>query len=134
MVCRHQCIRLDRRWPIAFVLAQHTQEAPDDGLVVSGSEVGAVPIDEAQIVHKGKLGPGQMIAVDTATGRLFTNDELKEWLAAQAPYAAWVKQHLKNLELKIEHTEGPAASAANGGQQGRNSQFSILNSQFPTLK
>ena len=102
----------------------------DDGLVVSGSEVGAVPIDEARIVHKGKLGPGQIIAVDTAAGRLFTNDELKEWLAAQAPYGAWVKQHLKNLEVKIENAESSAASAASNERLGPPSQFSILNSQL----
>ncbi|RRR66568.1 MAG: glutamate synthase large subunit [Candidatus Viridilinea halotolerans] len=70
----------------------------DDGLVISGSEVGAVQLDEARIVHKGKLGPGQMIAVDTATGRFFTNDEVKEYLATLQPYMQWVGQHLQSLE------------------------------------
>jgi glutamate synthase (ferredoxin) len=69
----------------------------DDGLVISGSEVGAVPVDEARIVHKGKLGPGQMIAVDTVAKRLFIDEEIKEALAAQQPYEAWLKQHLKSL-------------------------------------
>ena len=70
----------------------------DDGLVVSGSEVGAVTIEEARIVHKGKLGPGQMIAVDTATGRFFTDEDVKEYLAAQRPYEAWVGQHLVRMK------------------------------------
>ncbi len=70
----------------------------DDGLVISGSEVGAVTVEEARIVHKGKLGPGQMIAVDTATGRFFTDEDVKEYLAAQHPYEAWVGQHLQKMK------------------------------------
>jgi len=69
----------------------------DDGLVVSGSEAGAITIDESRIVHKGKLGPGQMIAVDTCAGRLFTDEEVKEQLAARQPYEAWLTQHLQAL-------------------------------------
>ncbi|MBP1465296.1 glutamate synthase large subunit [Candidatus Chloroploca sp. M-50] len=74
----------------------------DDGLVISGSEVGAVAIDEARVVHKGKLGPGQMIAVDTATGRFFTDEEVKEYLAQQQPYEAWVGQHLRRMAQVAE--------------------------------
>ena len=69
----------------------------DDGLVISGSEVGAVHFDESRIVHKGKLGPGQMIAVDTASGRIYTDEEIKESLASQQSYELWLGQHLKQI-------------------------------------
>jgi glutamate synthase (ferredoxin) len=78
----------------------------DDGLVISGSEVGAVTVDEARIVHKGKLGPGQMIAVDTAAGRLYTDEEVKEQLAARRPYEAWVGQHLQTLAALADADPG----------------------------
>jgi glutamate synthase (ferredoxin) len=77
----------------------------DDGLVISGSEVGAVAIDEARIVHKGKLGPGQMLAVDTVAGRFYTDEEVKEYLASLQPYEAWVGEHLQ----KLPHTGGQPA-------------------------
>ncbi|NTU79422.1 MAG: glutamate synthase large subunit [Chloroflexales bacterium] len=83
----------------------------NDGLVISGSEVGAVAIDESRIVHKGKLGPGQMIAVDTATGRFFTDDDVKEYLASLQPFDAWVGQHLKTLEDRGEEPEDSASLA-----------------------
>jgi glutamate synthase domain-containing protein 2/glutamate synthase domain-containing protein 1/glutamate synthase domain-containing protein 3 len=70
----------------------------DDGLVISGSEVGAVDVDEARIVHKGKLGPGQMIAVDTVAGRFYTDEDVKEYLASLQPYEAWVGQHMQRLK------------------------------------
>jgi glutamate synthase (ferredoxin) len=69
----------------------------DDGLVICGSEVGATPIDEARIVRKGKVGPGQMIAADVQTGRFEENTQIKSRLAAQQPYAEWLKQEMQVL-------------------------------------
>ncbi|NTW03647.1 MAG: glutamate synthase subunit alpha, partial [Oscillochloris sp.] len=68
-----------------------------DGLVISGSEVGAVKIDDARVVHKGKLGPGQMIAVDTVTGQIYTDEDIKASLAARQPYDLWLSQNMRNL-------------------------------------
>lgn len=70
----------------------------DDGLVVSGSEAGVVPLPEHKIVRKGRLGPGQMIAVDTKNNCFYTNDEVKKVLATRKSYGTWVEQHLKTLE------------------------------------
>ena len=41
-----------------------------DGLVVMASEAGAVHLDDERILEKGRLGPGQMIAVDTERGHM----------------------------------------------------------------
>ena len=75
----------------------------DDGLVVCGSEVGAVQIDDARVVRKGKVGPGQMIAVDLDSGSFAENHEIKSWLAAQQPYAAWLEREM--------HVLAPAGAA-----------------------
>ncbi len=69
-----------------------------DGLVVMGSEVGMIPLDEEQIVQKGRLGPGEMIAVDTARGKLLLNDAIKDEVVARQPYGEWVKEHLVHLD------------------------------------
>jgi glutamate synthase (ferredoxin) len=61
-----------------------------DGVLVAGSEAGTVAIDQAQVVEQGRLGPGQMIVVDTARGVVLRNDELKAEVAAAAPYAGWL--------------------------------------------
>ncbi len=63
-----------------------------DGLLIAGSETGMVPVDEATVVEKGALGPGQMIAVDMKEGRLFHDTELKDQLAASAQFGDWVKK------------------------------------------
>ena len=72
----------------------------DDDLVIMASEVGVVNVDPAKIVKKGRLQPGKMLLVDTSQGRIISDEEIKESLAAQAPYAQWLAEgqvELKNL-------------------------------------
>jgi glutamate synthase (NADPH/NADH) large chain len=64
----------------------------EDGLLFAGSETGMVRLDESRVVEKGRIGPGQMIAVDLAAGRLYHDHEIKSHLAGQAPFGNWVAQ------------------------------------------
>jgi glutamate synthase (ferredoxin) len=80
----------------------------EDGLVISGSEAGVVPIENYRIAHKGRLGPGQMIAVDTREGRFYTNDEVKRALASRQPYGTWLQQHLTPLPSLMADESGHA--------------------------
>ena len=63
-----------------------------DDIVVVGSEAGMVPIAEENIIEKGRLGPGTMLAVDTQEGRLLRSAEIKARYASQYPYQEWVSQ------------------------------------------
>ncbi len=62
-----------------------------DGLISAGSETGMVRVNEAEVVEKGRLGPGEMIAVDLIEGKLYHDRELKEMLARQHPFKDWDK-------------------------------------------
>ncbi|MGB5134175.1 MAG: glutamate synthase large subunit [Prochlorococcaceae cyanobacterium] len=68
-----------------------------DGYVVMGSETGVLDLEESRIVEKGRLGPGQMLAVDLERGRLLHNWEVKEEAAARHPYAAWLADKRRSL-------------------------------------
>ena len=68
-----------------------------DGFVVMGSETGVVELEESRIIEKGRLGPGQMLAVDLEQGRLLRNWEVKAEVAARHPYGDWLAQHRRNL-------------------------------------
>ncbi len=63
-----------------------------DGLLLAGSETGMVKVNEAQVVEKGRLGPGQMLAVDLAAGKLYEHGEIMDMLAAGQDFGAWVKR------------------------------------------
>ncbi|ROP29151.1 glutamate synthase (NADH) large subunit [Couchioplanes caeruleus] len=68
-----------------------------DGLVVLGSEAGVLDLDPATVVAKGRLQPGRMFLVDTASGRIVHDDEIKAELAAEKPYDEWLHAGLIDL-------------------------------------
>jgi glutamate synthase (ferredoxin) len=72
----------------------------NDGMVIVSSEAGTVDIPETDIIEKGRLGPGQTIAVDLQTHEILHNWEIKERVAKAHPYGEWIKQYRKNLEVK----------------------------------
>jgi glutamate synthase (ferredoxin) len=74
----------------------------DDGLVVAGSESGAYEADPARVMEKGKLGPGQMILADLAQGKVWHNDEIKEYYASRHPYQDWLTASLHKIDSARE--------------------------------
>ncbi|MBV8141130.1 MAG: glutamate synthase large subunit, partial [Verrucomicrobia bacterium] len=70
----------------------------DDGLVSLGSEVGCNEIDDAKVIEKGRLAPGEMIAVDTHAGKLLRDAEIKKQLSHKKPYLEWINRHLLRLQ------------------------------------
>ncbi|WP_432987282.1 glutamate synthase large subunit [Dactylosporangium sp. CA-233914] len=69
-----------------------------DGLVVLASEAGVLDLDPATIVAKGRSAPGKMLLVDTAAGRIRTDDEIKAGLASAEPYEEWLHAGLMDLD------------------------------------
>ncbi|MBC8287438.1 MAG: glutamate synthase large subunit [Nitrospinae bacterium] len=69
-----------------------------DGLVIMASEVGVLPIDEANIEYKGRLQPGKMFLVDINEGRIISDEEIKAKISTQKPYTQWVKENQVNLK------------------------------------
>ena len=82
------------RWAVAGMdrngLRPMRYSITEDGLLFAGSETGMVRIDEQRIIEKGRLGPGQMIAVDLQEGRLYHDGEIKTHLAKQKPFGEWI--------------------------------------------
>jgi glutamate synthase (ferredoxin) len=52
-----------------------------DGLIVAGSEVGIIDLDESRIAERQRLGPGEMILANPATGTVFRYREILKRLA-----------------------------------------------------
>ena len=96
---RWVCAGLDRNGlrPIRYVIT-------GDGLLIAGSEVGTVPINEANCHEKGALGPGQLIAVDLADGKLYHDEEIKNKLADAHPFGEWTTK-IKELDTKLSKVQ-----------------------------
>ena len=65
------------------------------------SEAGVWDVPSAQIVRKGKLGPGQMIAADLRDGRLLESDAIDAINRARAPYKRWLRQGMTYLHSEL---------------------------------
>ena len=70
----------------------------DDGLVVLASEAGVLNLDPSRVVQKMRLQPGRMFLVDTAQGRIVSDEEVKAELAADLPYQEWLDAGLFQLD------------------------------------
>ena len=99
---RWVCAGLDRNGlrPMRYVVT-------GDGLLIAGSEAGMVPIDEANVREKGALGPGQILAVDMAEGKLFHDIEIKNKLASSQPFGDWVEKINELDDALAKVTEQP---------------------------
>ncbi len=62
----------------------------DDGIFALGSEVGIIPIDDARVISKGRLAPGEMLSIDTMKGVVRYNAEIKADLASRQPWGEWL--------------------------------------------
>ncbi|MFN3613618.1 MAG: glutamate synthase large subunit, partial [Rubrimonas sp.] len=101
----------DGRWVIAGLdrngLRPLRYVVTGEGLVIAGSEIGMVPTDETTVIEKGRLGPGQMLAVDMAEGRLLHDVELKNQLAASQPFDEWIGK-ITDIEAQLGGLSEPA--------------------------
>jgi len=57
-----------------------------DGLVAAASEAGVVTMAPEKVVERGRLGPGQMLLVDTRDGSLLRDSDAKERAASRHDY------------------------------------------------
>ncbi|OQW44901.1 MAG: glutamate synthase subunit alpha [Proteobacteria bacterium SG_bin6] len=93
----------DGRWAVAGVdrnaLRPLRYSRTADGLLVVGSEAGMVVLPETSIVEKGRLGPGQMIAVDLEEGCFYADRAIKDRVASEVDYAAMVAGFLTAADL-----------------------------------
>ncbi len=80
-----------------------------DKRLIIASEAGALPVNEADIVKKGRIQPGKMIVADLKKKKVLFDDEVKSEIYNRKPYVDWIKQYRVKLRLLPDplHTEKP---------------------------
>ncbi|WP_347260334.1 glutamate synthase large subunit [Rudaea sp.] len=100
---RHAACALDRNG-----LRPARWARSDDGHLIVASEAGLWDVPDSRIVAKGRLGPGEMIAVDLVEHRLLDSAAIDAVNRARAPYKKWLREKLNYLE---SHLIDPALAA-----------------------
>ena len=76
-----------------------------DGLVIAGSETGMVIVPDTKIAERGRLGPGQMIGINLAEGRLYKDGELKDALTKKCDWSKWIGR-AKQMDSLLANSTG----------------------------
>ncbi|OPZ14211.1 MAG: Ferredoxin-dependent glutamate synthase 1 [Bacteroidetes bacterium ADurb.BinA261] len=70
----------------------------NDHTIIIASETGTIDIEPENIKARGRLKPGKMLLVDTLTGQIHSDKELKDELANAFPYREWLNKNCVNLD------------------------------------
>lgn len=73
-----------------------------DRHITLASEIGVYGYKPEDVLMKGRLMPGQMLAVDTETGKLMLPSDIDELLKNRRPYKQWLHNKLRRLETSLE--------------------------------
>ncbi len=73
----------------------------DDDLITVASEVGVHDYRPEQVVRKGRLGPGQMLIVDTPSGEVLDTDAIEARLKSRAPFKEWLRKGVRYLDSEL---------------------------------
>ncbi|HAC32946.1 MAG TPA: glutamate synthase large subunit [Gammaproteobacteria bacterium] len=69
-----------------------------DRIIILASETGVMEYQPEQVVRKGRLKPGEMLAVDTWTGALLMPEDINRMLAQRHPYEKWLSEQNRHLD------------------------------------
>ena len=89
---RYAACGLDRNGlrPARYVITR-------DKLITLASEVGIWDYEPDEVVEKGRVGPGELLVVDTLSGRLWTSWDIDKDLKIRHPYHQWMEKNSKRL-------------------------------------
>ncbi len=65
------------------------------------SETGVWDYAPEDVVRKGRLGPGEILALDLSTGQLLENRQIDDMLKSRHPYKTWLKKGVRYLESDL---------------------------------
>ncbi|MCH8532262.1 MAG: glutamate synthase large subunit [Saccharospirillum sp.] len=76
-----------------------------NGYITLASEVGTFDYHPEDVVAKGRVGPGRIVAIDTHTGEFLQTEEIDNRLKKTHPYKDWLKNNAVRLRSKLELAE-----------------------------
>ncbi|MBT8114353.1 MAG: glutamate synthase large subunit [Arenicella sp.] len=101
---RYACCALDRNGlrPARYVITK-------DRTITLASETGVYDYKQSEVVEKGRLKPGEMLAVDTHNGTLISPQQVHEKIKSQHPYKQWLKKNVVRLKSALTEEEATLA-------------------------
>lgn len=80
-----------------------------NGYITIASEIGVWGYQPEEVLAKGRVGPGQILAVDTETGQILDTDAIDNRLKSRHPYKRWLRQHATRIQATLTDDQGAAS-------------------------
>ncbi|MCG9674949.1 glutamate synthase large subunit [Vibrio chagasii] len=89
---RYAACNLDRNGlrPARYVITK-------DNLITLASEVGIWNYAPDEVAEKGRVGPGELLVIDTRRGKLWQSNEIDNDLKSRHPYNEWMEKNVHKL-------------------------------------
>jgi glutamate synthase (NADPH/NADH) large chain len=125
---RHAACNLDRNGlrPARYVITK-------DGLITLASEVGIWDYKQEDVIEKGRVGPGEMLAIDTETGKLWRSKEIDNDLKGRHPYKEWLEKSIRRL-TPLEQSDAPEIGKRMFDDNMMNTYLKQFNYSFEELE
>jgi len=98
-------VMTDGRWVVCGLDRNGLRPArwtlTEDRRLIVASETGVVDVDVGQVVARGRLGPGELLAADLATGTLNDSATIDAGLAGLKPWQEWLKNGIRYLDSEL---------------------------------
>jgi glutamate synthase (NADPH/NADH) large chain len=97
---RYAACNLDRNGlrPARYVITK-------DNLITLASEVGIWDYAPDEVAEKGRVGPGELLVIDTQQGKLWQSHEIDNDLKNRHPYREWMENNVHHLVPFTEHAD-----------------------------
>ena len=97
-----------------------------DNIITIASETGVNPVEEHEIVKKGRVKPGGMLAIDTSKGIIHDESSIDNDLKQKFPYRKWLKENAIYIESRLDSYEGPGLKKFESSKFFQSSKLFLL--------
>jgi len=118
---RIACCNLDRNG-----LRPARYSITHDGVFTVASETGVWDCPPERIKRRGRLGPGEMIAIDTLTGKFWKNSTINDDLKATHSYREWMTENV----VRVWNNDEQERRVANKFMRESSSQLPAFQKMF----
>jgi glutamate synthase (NADPH/NADH) large chain len=80
-----------------------------NGYITLASEIGVWDYQPEDVIAKGRVGPGQILAVDTETGQVLSTDDIDSRLKSRHPYKQWLRKNALRIQATMEDNDHGSA-------------------------
>jgi glutamate synthase (NADPH/NADH) large chain len=104
-------VMADGKWAVCILdrngLRPARYQIDTSNIITIASETGVNPVNEDDVIEKGRVQPGGILAIDTSTGKIFSEAQIDQDLKDKFPYRKWLKENAIYIESSLDSYEGP---------------------------